>query len=347
MKRIDFNIYTITLVIIKIIGFLIFLVGWFLLVGLTIGIITENGRIRGGLLVAILWGISAVIYHKTRSVFEHLINRLVVKQSEKSNLKHKLLHLELFKEKDLNDNFDMERTRLAKLCKMGDITAMYDMALLCLRNCSDKEKILIENYESNTCEETLNELKKFMNHHQGSRMCEFYMMWIIRAAVYGNLKAKKILDRCLYYKDKAYIPYEYYVECKTSKSYWSSESFYKAGLCDIIRGKEDCGLIFHKDEGYFEFYFVSYYEPPDDDGFGSEVEYTSVFYDEFFNRLPVGYDASRKEIEFGLKKIEEEREIFWREHSKQHKRRRRNNVKTCHFFWHRSADEGSGFEKTL
>lgn len=211
----------------------------------------------------------------------------------------------------LNENFEKELNRLAELCKMGDAAAMCDMALLWLSDCSNEQRALLQNYESNTCEETLNELWDYMKHHRSFIEFKYYMMWVTRAAVYGNPDAKAILDRCSYYKDHAYIPYKYYVDRRTSQPYWSSNLFYNAGFCDIIRGKEDCGLIFHKDYGYFEFYYVSYYVSPDEDGFGSEIEYESVFYDEFFREIPVRCNAPQEEVLLALKKVEAEREAFW------------------------------------
>lgn len=208
----------------------------------------------------------------------------------------------------INDNFEKERNRLAELCKMGDVAAMYEMALLWLSIFSDEERTFIENYESNTSPETLDALRKCMDH---CTEFEYYTMWIIRAAVYGNPKAKAILDKCSYYKNKAYIPYRYYVGQSTPYPFWSSELFYKAGFCDIIRGMEDCGLIFYKSYGYQKFYYVSDYEPSDEDGFGSETKYSSVFYDEFFREIPVHCDAPHEEVLFGLKKVEAEREAFW------------------------------------
>lgn len=208
-----------------------------------------------------------------------------------------------------NGRFEKERNRLADLCKMGDAEAMYEMARLWFSDFSDEERVLIESYESNTSEETLNALRKYMKYNT---KFEYYTMWIIRAAVYGQPKAKAIMDRCSYYKDKAYIPYKYYIERKPTEPFWSSNLFYAAGFCDIIRDKEDCGLTFHKDYGYFEFYYVSYYEPADEDGFGSETEYEYEFYDEFFRKIPVCHNASRKEIILGLKKVENERKAFWK-----------------------------------
>lgn len=212
----------------------------------------------------------------------------------------------------INETFEKERGRLAELCKMGDAAAMYDLACLWLGAFSQEERLLIQRYEADPTPETLRPLQEYMNQHRGYIKFEYYTMWVIRAVVYGHPKAKAILDRCPYYKDKAYIPYKFYTASRTTEPFWSSDLFYKAGFCDVIRGSEDCGLSFHRDDGYFDFYYVSDYEPPDEDGFGSETEYTSVFYDEFFRKIPVRCNATHQEVLLGLKKVEAAREAFWK-----------------------------------
>lgn len=316
MKQIKFEVYAILNFLIKIVGFLIYFPCCLLLIGLTIEILNKFGRVQGLLLIGILWIIGIFIYFKAKGAFDRLIKQLDVKKQETTESKTILFHSDKIQENKANGDFNTEWLRLAELCKMGDAVAMYDMALLWLNNCSDEEKALIKHYESNTCKETLRDLNEYWKHSGNCSKYEYYMMWIIRAAVYGNLKAKAILDQCSYYKERALIPYKYYVEDETSECFWLSEKYYTAGLCDIIRGKEDCGLIFHKKDGYFEFYYVSYYESADEGGFGSEIEYTSVFYDEFFKQLPIRDDASKEEIMIGLKINEKEREAFWNNQGK-------------------------------
>lgn len=211
----------------------------------------------------------------------------------------------------VKEAFEKERNRLAQLCKMGDTAAMYNLACLWLGEFSQEERLLIQRYEADPTPETLQPLQEYTRQFRGHSKFEYYTMWITRAAVYGHPKAKAILENCPYYKNKAYIPYKFYTASRTTEPFWSSDLFYKAGLCDIIRGVEDCGLSFHRDDGYFDFYYVSDYEPPDEEGFGSNSEYTSVFYDEFFRKIPVPSNATRQEILLGLQKVEASREAFW------------------------------------
>lgn len=209
--------------------------------------------------------------------------------------------------------FEYERNRLAELCKMGDVVAMYDMALHLLSNCTDEQKALVYKYESNPCEKTKHAISEYICSHKSFYDFEYYMMWVVRAAIYGNEKAGALLNKCDYYRFQAYIPEEYYDNNKrlTSRHFSLSDELYKIGFCDMIMGKTGCDLCFRKDLGYFQFAYVSDYLPPDDDGFGSETDYEHIYFDEFFKRIPVPPDASEEEVLLGLKKVEAEREAFW------------------------------------
>ena len=204
-----------------------------------------------------------------------------------------------------------ECKRLAELCKMGDAEAMYDMARLWLSALSDEKKMSVENYERNPSQENWEALP----HDRGTSKFQIHVMWLIRAALYGNPKAKDIFDRCDFYNYcSAFIPYGYYVKpySENSMPFVYSDLFYDAGLCDMIRGKGPrCILTFYRNDGYFKVSYISYYEPPDDEGFGSESEYDEVFYDEFFRAIPVRTNAPREEVLAALKDIEAEREAYW------------------------------------
>ena len=215
---------------------------------------------------------------------------------------------------------------------MGDASAMYGMACLILKNLPSEPRDLILAYESDPSNETQSALWTYMDSHRTSYETNYYMMWMIRAALYGNEKAAAVLEKCFIYKTLAFIPYKLYVYDRASEPFWSSEMFYDAGFCDIIRKKEDCGLVIHKKLGYIEFYYVSYYEPPDEDGFGSETEYESVYYDEFFRRLPLRSNATADEILRALKKADVEREAYWKAQADRDERKYKRALKDwlCH-----------------
>lgn len=226
-----------------------------------------------------------------------------------------------------SENYAKKRNALAKLCKMGDASAMYGMACLILENLPFEPRDLILAYESDPCKETQSALWTYMDCHRASSEPNYYMMWMIRAALYGNEKAATVIESCYIYKILAFIPYKLYVSTPTAEPFWSSEMFYDAGFCDIIRKKEDCGLVIHKKLGYIEFYYVSDYEPPDEDGFGSETTYESVYYDEFFKRLPICSNATADDIHQALKKAEAEREAYWKGQADRDERKHNRTLK--------------------
>lgn len=213
-----------------------------------------------------------------------------------------------------HNNVSLRKLLLGAKCKMGDVEAMYEMAKFWFDSISEEEQTIIVNYELNPSQNTLDALREYIGIY-GHHEFKYYAMWLIRAAVYGHPTAKAVLNRCPYYKEAAYIPYKYYTEPKTSKSFWVSNLLYKAGINEIIREQLDCWLVFYKDYGYFKFRYSSYYEPPDEDGFGSETEYESVFYDEFFRKIPVDCNASQEEVLLGLKKLDSERDEYWSNNS--------------------------------
>lgn len=47
----------------------------------------------------------------------------------------------------------------------------------------------------------------------------------------------------------------------------------------------DCRLLYDVDKRIFDLLYFSDYEPPDEDGFGTEYEYDDIYFDEFFCRL--------------------------------------------------------------
>lgn len=80
------------------------------------------------------------------------------------------------------------------------------------------------------------------------------------------------------------------------------------GFLDFDFDKTDCRLISLNEWGYYIFLYVSYYDPADDDGFGMEIEYDELFFDEFFNKIPVEKES---EIEPALAKLRQTRGKYW------------------------------------
>lgn len=212
-----------------------------------------------------------------------------------------------------NDPFVIERNRLAELCKMGDVAAMYAMAELMLTSCPEPAQAAIQQYESDPCEEAIMSLDEYVKAEDNdAKKLKYYMMWIVRAAVYGHEKAKELLDKCAYYKEHAYIPYKHYVKEDSQLPIWPINDLYDAGLCDMIRDEEGCQLYFDQSVEYIRLIYASYSCSADDDGFGAETVYESVFFDEFFKRIPILRDPIKNETVFGLEQVKAEREAFWK-----------------------------------
>lgn len=145
---------------------------------------------------------------------------------------------------------------------------------------------------------------------------------MLRASMYGNKTAGNILSKCGFYKEEAYLTDKDYVEmCDI----WSSNRLYDGGFCDVIRGEEDCRLIPRKNMRVFEFMYCSYYCPPDSDGFGSEKEFSSQYYDEFFMKLDIKSEAP-EEILAALRRNEEIRKSYWNTQKYSDKRKYNRSV---------------------
>jgi len=200
----------------------------------------------------------------------------------------------------------------AELCKMGDVTAMYDMALCMYDCCTEEQAHLIYDYETNPCKETLMALSGYMNRYKGdSFVIQYYMMWVVRSAMYGYDNAQTVVDKCSFYKEKAYLSHNFYMSGE-AMALWGSNTLREIGLVDILQDKIDCRLRFDKRTGCFIFSYMSDYEPPDEDGYGSETEYKSVYYDEFFMKIDVKPKSSICEIEQALTKNEIIRNEYWK-----------------------------------
>lgn len=212
-------------------------------------------------------------------------------------------------------------TELANRCKMGDITAMMDMAYFFRNRCTEPLQALLDAYEMQPIEENENRIRQHLREHfHEEETAQGYMMWLVRAALYGNEQAGQMVERWPYYKSDAYISYDMFTSKKHPfKKIWTSNFLWKIGLIDIPGGYEDCGLTVYGDKGYFDFWYVDNYFPPDEDGFGAEWDYSSIYYDEFFCRLPVN---SEEGIPDALKTLEKVREEYWNDPARNAKERK-------------------------
>lgn len=176
--------------------------------------------------------------------------------------------------------------KLANCCKEGDAKAMLDMAYFFKDRCEKPMRELLDAYELNSVSQNEELVDKYLKEHygEGVRMAEVYMMWVVRAARSGNEQARTLLVNCPCYRKHSYIPYAVFTG-DDDMAIWASDSLWEIGFIDMVRGCTDCRLIPHREKGCFELLYVSYYDPPDDTGFGAEYEYESVYYNEFFRKL--------------------------------------------------------------
>ena len=117
-------------------------------------------------------------------------------------------------------------------------------------------------------------------------MAKAYMMWVVRAALYGSGDAAELIEKCSLYKKLAYIPYDMFTgKSKDYISIWKSTVLYEIGFIDVPQEYEECHLSFDADKRIYDLHYLSDYEPPDEYGFGAEWEYDDIYFDEFFCRL--------------------------------------------------------------
>jgi len=217
---------------------------------------------------------------------------------------------------------DPKAFRLAQRCRMGDITAMGDMAQLLRRRCSRTLQTLLGRYEAEPTPFLVEQLEEhFTRNFSEECNAQGYMFWLLRAALYGDPHAEVQVERLPYYKTRASLPYTLLTgEDSAGHRIWASDFLWRIGLPDVKRGLEDCVVFFHRAQGCFELCYAGGYVPPDQ---GLEWDYSSLYFDEFFCRLPTD---KKRNITAARKLLEAERALFWKNplhHAQQRKYRER------------------------
>ena len=178
--------------------------------------------------------------------------------------------------------------QLAERCKKGDVAAMRQMADFLRSRCTPPLIELMDHYEADPVQENGIAIQNYLRkNYYEENAARGYMMWLVRAAMYGNEEVSAQLEQWSFYKQFGYIPYD----MMTGKgshgiSLWASSFLYEIGFIDVPAGYEDCRLSYNVDKKCFILSYVSFYEPPDEYGFGAEWEYDYIYFDEFFCRLP-------------------------------------------------------------
>lgn len=186
--------------------------------------------------------------------------------------------------------------QLAERCKEGDVSSMGQMASFLRSRCTPPLIELMNRYEADPVQENEIAIQNYLrsNSHE-KRTAEGYMMWLVRAALYGDAEVSTQLEQWPFYRQFAYIPYDMMTgKGSHSFSLWASSFLYEIGFIDVPDDYEDCRLSYNVDERYFDLRYVSFYIPPDEDGFGAEWEYDDIYFDEFFRRLPAKPQGAQK-----------------------------------------------------
>ena len=345
MKRSKIQHYTRAIVIflLHIVRGLLFLVSWFLGFGVAIAAISESEWILGIIIAAVgvfLSFLIALAFGKLIELVNPLNDKKINFNTEKI-LNSELEEIKVECESGRNELEECEQQKkanngilctnhyrdrkdyidLAELCKLGDIVAMYDMAQFFYNLCNEEEQELIKNYEMNPCDTTENKLREAMNYSKKDKFepennrLGYYMMWLVRAAMYGNEKAIELTEKCSCYKRKASIPYDFNFGKWSTMDFSISNFLSDGGFSDVPPAEHDCTL-----ERYgktYELTYLSYYDSADSDGYGSESEYDKVYYDEFFMKLNSGHEKENEKI----------REEYWKNQTDCDERKYKSRLK--------------------
>lgn len=226
--------------------------------------------------------------------------RILGKQQKKKTVPEDSADSEPFGNADKQDTFpeksrslasiysDKAIVRLAERCKKRDTAAMLQMADFLRSRCTPQLIELMDRYEADPVQENETAIRNYLkSKSHEEETARGYMMWLVRAALYGNVEVSAQLEQWPFYKQFAYIPYDMMTEKgRHSINLWASSFLYEIGLIDVPDDYEDCSLIYNADKRCFILSYVSFYIPPDKDGFGAEWEYDYIYFDEFFCRLP-------------------------------------------------------------
>lgn len=199
---------------------------------------------------------------------------------------------------------------LAEHCKMGDVEAMKKMSSLFRSRCSRSLAGLLDQYEADPVEENAAAIRRYINEHfHEENTARAYMMWLVRAALYGDAEAEQKLESWTYYKKDAFLPYDMLSgRDRSYKRVWASTFLSDVGFIDVPAHHEDCCIRYDKERRYFELMYVRDYEPPDEDGFGAEWEYDSYYFDEYFCRLFVDNESGLPEA---IEEMDRKRLQYW------------------------------------
>lgn len=177
--------------------------------------------------------------------------------------------------------------QMAEECKAGKVSAMREMADFFRNRCTPPLLSLLDQYEAAPSLSQANAIRQYLKEHfHAQNTARGYMMWLVRAAIYGDETDRKRIENWPFYKEYAFFSYGMMTGTgERYKSVWASNFLRKVGFIDAPENLEDCGVSYLPEKKIFAFSYVSDYIPADETGFGSETDYAYLYFDEFFRRL--------------------------------------------------------------
>lgn len=144
-----------------------------------------------------------------------------------------------------------------------------------------KKNILLER-----CRAGDNKAMLEMSRQQGD--VKLANMWLVRAVLYGNEKAREILRENPMRASNTFLPIANFIPDERKLWFGGSyraASLKEAGFDGLPNRKKAYSVAGLSNERVFVIGIETGYEPPDEDGFGAETYHDYYVYDEFFHRI--------------------------------------------------------------
>lgn len=182
----------------------------------------------------------------------------------------------------------IHRFILAPMCQIGSVRAMRKMAMLFFKHCKPSLRAALKQYESNPTTSNEVAIKNLLKQEEPENSANLYMMWLIRAAFYGDKELAQKIENWPLYKTEAYLPYAMLTgEKKIHLNVSHGNCLRKAGFIGIPHRLDEGGLTFDSERGVYTIVYLKNFIPWDEDGFGAEWDYGELYFDAFFRRIRV------------------------------------------------------------
>ena len=196
---------------------------------------------------------------------------------------------------------------MARLCGLGDIAAMWEMARWHRSHLRASTEQLLAAYEAGS--DTSSQLRQRCQYTSPDEFqLKAYLTWVCQAARYGHPEAQRIAGNSYFFKTSGSLHAKTLQVGGIRSELHSSLDLNRLGMTDVDSEMYEFGVYPLTPEGVFMAYYLADYIPADSDGFGREDEYKDLFYDEFFIRLPARNMAGAEQL---AAKNRQRREEYW------------------------------------